>query len=99
MGPRDRVLLVLAAPVVTVGLIMVAWLALPGVRQCPSISCGTNFDPGGTRVFGDEVFTPAQSFVMAFAIWAGAFLLGRGVLPARRLWTSATFGLAVFAFV
>jgi hypothetical protein len=95
----DRVLVILAAPVVLVALWATAWLAMPGVRHCVSIFCGANFDPGGVDLFGSQLFTPAQTVLMAIGIWASAFLLARGVLPARTAWTSVGFGLLVLAFV
>ncbi len=99
MRAIDRVLVILAAPVVLVALFATAWLAMPGVRQCVSIYCGANFDPGGVDLFGSQDFTPAQTVLMVIGIWASAFLLARGVLPAHRVWTSVGFGISVLAFV
>jgi hypothetical protein len=98
MKVRYRVLLVLAAPLVSVAFLEIA-ARLPGVRMCASINCGTNFDPGGVNIFHYQMFTAAQSVLLALGILAGISLLARGLLPPRLRWTSVGLGVLVLAFV
>jgi hypothetical protein len=101
MSVQRRAALVVAAPVVLVGSLEVAWRLLPGVQWCPGLipGSGAACDTGGAKVFGFLLFTPAQSVVMALGIWAAAAVFGRGVLPARSRWTPVGFGVLALAVV
>jgi len=99
MTRSARVLIVLAAPLVTIGCVGLAWTGLPAVRQCYSIYCGPRFDSGGIDVFGRDLFTLPQTIAVGLGIAVGAYLLSRGLLPQFLRWTSVGFGVLSLTFV
>jgi hypothetical protein len=99
MKVRDRVLLLVAAPVLLVAFLACAWLLLPPVRQCRTmfpVDCG---GPHGVDVFGNDVFTSMQTLAIAVGIWASASILAGAILPTRRTWTAFGFAALALTFV
>ena len=92
-------LLVLAAPLVTIVFILVASTLLPAVRRCHSIYCGSHFDSGGVDVFGRDNLTLSQTVVVGLGVAVGAYLLARGLLPRLVPWTSVGFAMLSLAFI
>ncbi len=99
MRSRDRILLAAGAPLVFLGLWWFAWVVLPGVHRCISISCGAHFDPGGLNVFGEQFFTPAQTVDVAAGIFVASFMLALALLPRNSPWTPAGMGALALAVV
>jgi hypothetical protein len=102
MSVVRRTSLVVAAPLVLVVFLAVAWRVLPGAHVCVGsvgLSSRSTCDTGGANVFGSQLFTPAQSIVMALGIWAAAAVLGRALLPTTWRWAAGAFGLLALAVV
>jgi len=99
MTRTARVLVVLAAPVVTAACFALASAVLPAVRHCLSIYCGSHFDSGGVDFFGRDWFTLPQTIAISLGIAVGAYLLSRGLLPRLLRWTPVGFGMLSLAFI
>src|SRR5438034_460496 len=93
MKVASRISLVLGAAAILFAFFWVAWAVLPSVRQCDSINCGDNFDPGGLNLFGAELFTPAQTIIMIAGILVAAFMIALAIFP--RGFVGTAVGLSV----
>ncbi|MEX0983760.1 MAG: hypothetical protein WD096_01785 [Actinomycetota bacterium] len=95
---RRPTLLLVGALAVLVGMTFLV-AVLPGVRICKSMWCGYDFDPGGLDIFGRQLFTPAQTAVIALGTLISSAMLAAGLWLRLRFTTAIGIGALVVTVV